>query len=538
MSQITRCPSCATSFKVVADQLRISEGWVRCGQCKEVFDASAHLLPVAPAALLPDVSLTDTRPPPAPTARKSDAARAWGGGSAPPSTPAWEATAQAAPAAVDTAYPAARADGGDRHTGTSHPMAAAPVAPVMPVLDIPAPAVPAFLAVGAAASEENRLNLTPEAPFSWGPAPARRPPEATDHSPSRPGQEVGAPVMDEVAEKPMPDVAVGFPGEDVPLPASVLGGDVEAAGGLRGGYELPAADPDDSISLPDLVTPGAEADGSSVEEPSKARVDLARRSLLSPEPVHAASGDAPSELHGAAPDAPSVAPAQLPSVDFVQLPAEDEALVALALVADDSPASVLQARVRTPASGRADEEARDEGGGGDAGPEVSFVVDARRKAFWRKPAVRVALLLVLLVLIVGLLLQVAVQERDRIAAVDARAKPWLLQLCEPLQCEIAPQRQIADVVIDSSSFTKARGDSYQLALAMKSKADIPLAMPAVELTLTDAQDQPVLRRVLLPADMAAPAELPARGEWSTSVSVIVTTGGARVAGYRLLAFYP
>ena len=166
------------------------------------------------------------------------------------------------------------------------------------------------------------------------------------------------------------------------------------------------------------------------------------------------------------------------------------------------------------------------------------MVAARRKAFWRKPMVRAVLVLVLLVLAVGLLLQVAVQERDRIAATDPRARPWLLQLCEPLRCEVAPQRQIADVVIDSSSFNKARGDSYQLALAMKSKADIPLAMPAVELTLTDAQDQPVLRRVLLPTDMAAPAELPARGEWSTSVSVIVTTGGARVAGYRLLAFYP
>ena len=80
MSQITRCPSCATTFKVVADQLRISEGWVRCGQCKEVFDASAHLLPVAPEALLPDVSLTDLRAPTAPVARKPDALGAWGGG--------------------------------------------------------------------------------------------------------------------------------------------------------------------------------------------------------------------------------------------------------------------------------------------------------------------------------------------------------------------------------------------------------------------------------------------------------------------------
>ena len=51
MSQITCCPFCATKFKVVPDQLRISEGWVRCGQCKEIFDAAAHLqvlpLPVA-----------------------------------------------------------------------------------------------------------------------------------------------------------------------------------------------------------------------------------------------------------------------------------------------------------------------------------------------------------------------------------------------------------------------------------------------------------------------------------------------------------
>ncbi|MNV02112.1 hypothetical protein D3C71_923390 [compost metagenome] len=152
--------------------------------------------------------------------------------------------------------------------------------------------------------------------------------------------------------------------------------------------------------------------------------------------------------------------------------------------------------------------------------------------------VRTVLGVLLLMSVAVLALQVAVQERDRLAAMDARARPWLMALCAPLHCEIAPPRQIADVVIDSSSFNKARGDSYQLALTMKSKASIPLAMPAVELTLTDAQDQPVLRRVLLPTDMGAPMELSAGGEWSASVSVIVTTGGARVAGYRLLAFYP
>jgi hypothetical protein len=143
--------------------------------------------------------------------------------------------------------------------------------------------------------------------------------------------------------------------------------------------------------------------------------------------------------------------------------------------------------------------------------------------------------LALLALLAG---QVAVYERNRLAAMEPRLRPVLQALCQPLECVLAPQRQISDVVIDSSSFNKARGDSYVLALTMKSRATLALETPAVELTLTDAQDQPVLRRVLLPSEMAAPAELPAGGEWNASVSVLVTTGGARVAGYRLLAFYP
>ena len=165
-------------------------------------------------------------------------------------------------------------------------------------------------------------------------------------------------------------------------------------------------------------------------------------------------------------------------------------------------AAILRARPRRAADD--DDEAEDQ----ESDLEVSFVLAARRKAFWRKPVVRMALGLVFFISLLGLALQIAVQERDRIAALDARTRPWLVKLCEPLRCELAPVRQIADVVIDSSSFNKARGDSYQLALTMKSTATIPLAMPAVELTLTDAQDQPVLRRVLLPTDMAAPAELP------------------------------
>src|SRR5690606_1159672 len=52
MSFTTRCPSCGTVFRVVADQLKISDGWVRCGHCSDVFDATIDLdawLPPGPA---------------------------------------------------------------------------------------------------------------------------------------------------------------------------------------------------------------------------------------------------------------------------------------------------------------------------------------------------------------------------------------------------------------------------------------------------------------------------------------------------------
>lgn len=39
MSLATRCSECGTMFRVVQDQLRVSEGWVRCGRCDTVFNA-------------------------------------------------------------------------------------------------------------------------------------------------------------------------------------------------------------------------------------------------------------------------------------------------------------------------------------------------------------------------------------------------------------------------------------------------------------------------------------------------------------------
>jgi hypothetical protein len=63
----------------------------------------------------------------------------------------------------------------------------------------------------------------------------------------------------------------------------------------------------------------------------------------------------------------------------------------------------------------------------------------------------------------------------------------------------------------------------------------------VELTLTDLQDQSVVRRVFKPDEFGAEHDaIPAGSELAVVLPVSVKLAGnaERFAGYRLLAFYP
>src|SRR5262245_54284610 len=63
MSLATRCTACHTTFRVVQDQLKVSEGWVRCGRCNEVFNAIEGLFDLERDMPLDGGS--DAVPPPA-----------------------------------------------------------------------------------------------------------------------------------------------------------------------------------------------------------------------------------------------------------------------------------------------------------------------------------------------------------------------------------------------------------------------------------------------------------------------------------------
>jgi predicted Zn finger-like uncharacterized protein len=173
--------------------------------------------------------------------------------------------------------------------------------------------------------------------------------------------------------------------------------------------------------------------------------------------------------------------------------------------------------------------------------ELSFMRGSRATSRWTRTWVRVCLVLISLALGLLLAAQLAVNERDRIAAVEPRVKPWIEELCSFAECTVAPLKQIESVVIDSSSFNKIRGDVYRLNFSLKNTAPIELALPAIELSLTDVHDQPLMRRVFEPDELGIKSGvLQAATESNTSLTLgIKNTGGAdRIAGYRILAFYP
>jgi predicted Zn finger-like uncharacterized protein len=428
MSFTTRCPACGTMFKVVPDQLKISDGWVRCGHCADVFDATLYLEAWAP-------------PAPAP---------------APPTEPLAE-PAQA----IDT------------------PQESAPWVE-------PAPDPTALMP-----NEAAPIETAPPDPV-W-------------------------------AEQPSQAVWQSDPSPE-PLPEAWAGSPEEAAGPVSEGW---------------LVSPEVAADahvhGQAAQEldgprryADEAEVPTAWTPDTEPEP------ERPPSVR--LPDAPSETPAPADAAP------EPDFLTELQRFAAASTGATTPAR--TDSAPETDPVAvafsTPEADGAATADEPGFVRQARRQAFWRSPGVRAALGVLGVLLALLLAAQWALHERDDLAASHPELAPVLELLCEPLGCAIGPVQRIEAVVIDSSTLVRRLGNFYSFDLVLKNTAALPVAVPALELSLTDTRDSVIARRVFLPSELpGAPALLPAQGNLSLSLRLSITDAGAvPMAGYRALVFYP
>ncbi|HET7669120.1 MAG TPA: DUF3426 domain-containing protein [Burkholderiales bacterium] len=142
--------------------------------------------------------------------------------------------------------------------------------------------------------------------------------------------------------------------------------------------------------------------------------------------------------------------------------------------------------------------------------------------------------------------QAAYHFRAEIAAAAPQTRDTLRAFCRPLGCEVPLPRRAELMSIDSSELQadSRREGVIVLNAVIRNRARFPQDYPALELTLTDEGDRPVLRRVLAPGDYlerGKSADLVRQGiagGTEAALRVYLDTSRTRATGYRLYLFYP
>mgnify|MGYP006154485739 FL=1 len=528
MSLATRCTHCGTIFKVVQDQLKVSEGWVRCGRCNEVFNALPALFDLASEA-----------PPPRPSTPS-------------PTPPAFGAVARQptkadllADAPLNLGAPRATPkDDFDLDTSVSLRDVPAAVQPggvfVQHTDDVAAPGPDSVPMTYEADALESRYLLPSSSRSRKAPVRRTQGPEFAD------------------AEFPMDawlDAEDDWSLDVPPLPST-------APPSLARGHAAPASEP--GPSAPAALPPHTD-------ETTPSGLSVAERALAAlatlpsappesapepePEPVAASTPSKalpPSETPPAPPPMPADAPAAddlistVPSrfADDDERPPHAEDQRPTTAIAPALTEAELLARHQRQARQKSRRPQADT-------PE--FIRQAERQALWRNPGVRGVLTGLCLALSLTLAAQVAHQQRDWLAAHLPASKPWLTQWCSLAGCELRLLKGLDQLQVDHAALVRAESegpDRYRLTLVVHNLARTELAWPAVDLVLNDANGVVMARRTLRVNDADWLAEAPVRA--TTGVRPPAAVGPAALgtlswslqlddltpAGYTAELFYP
>lgn len=173
--------------------------------------------------------------------------------------------------------------------------------------------------------------------------------------------------------------------------------------------------------------------------------------------------------------------------------------------------------------------------------EPSFMRAARRSRYWRNPWVRAVLLVLAIVLLLTLMAQGIYRERQFLSASHPQWTPALQTFCVMFDCQVEALQRIEAVAIDAASFNKTDDARYHLSFVLKNSAEVPLAVPNIELTLTDLQERVVVRRVFSARELDGTIDrLRPAADWQVNVALELDGDklAQRVVGYRVRAFYP
>ena len=201
------------------------------------------------------------------------------------------------------------------------------------------------------------------------------------------------------------------------------------------------------------------------------------------------------------------------------------------------PVEPAKAAAPQPPAARAAEAGQGEKDYGPAPEQLSLDAElfpdpsqARRDRLW---AVGAALL------VFALAGQAAYYYRADLAVQYPGLKPYLVKLCDALQCKVLPPqrpRQIAIEASDLQATDTARPGLIQLTATLRNHAGHYLGYPALDLVLTNTKEHMLARRVFLPKEYLergkdATAGMPANAE--ITIRLDLDTGDLSPAGFRL-----
>lgn len=168
----------------------------------------------------------------------------------------------------------------------------------------------------------------------------------------------------------------------------------------------------------------------------------------------------------------------------------------------------------------------------------SFMRAAQRTERWQQPFVRRSLAAAILLALLGLGAQVFIEYRDLIAARWPALRPTADLLCQGLGCRVGLPRMTDALVVESSGLVRIEGTpTYRLSVVLRNRAALELAMPALDLHLTDSQGRTIARRTVAATELGITQDrLLAGAELAMHGTLAVLDRS--VSGYTIDVYYP
>jgi len=169
---------------------------------------------------------------------------------------------------------------------------------------------------------------------------------------------------------------------------------------------------------------------------------------------------------------------------------------------------------------------------------LDFLRQAQRREYWQQSRVRLALAAAFALLALLLTLQTAHHFRDTVATRWPSTRPLLLSWCDLAGCSIGLPRRIDDIVVDSTALGRlGDGEAFRLSVTLRNRGQFSVALPSIDLSLTDTSGQLLARRVLAPRDFQANVAALAPGA-DVALQAPLSAGSSRVSGFTVEVFYP